>query len=83
MGHPTWVYHDTEEAKVVDSDDCEALAKDGWRDSPGNTDKIVTPPEDGLDELRATAMDLGIKWVSSRWTREKLESSIAAKRLEG
>lgn len=82
MGHPTWVYHDTEEAKVVDSDDCETLVKDGWRDSPGNTDKIVTPSEDDLDELRATAMDLGIKWVSSRWTREKLKSSIAAKRLE-
>ena len=34
MGYRTWVYHETEEPKVIDNDEVESYHADGWRDSP-------------------------------------------------
>lgn len=30
----TWIYHETEEPKIVNSDEVESYFKDGWADSP-------------------------------------------------
>ena len=42
MGHRTWIYHATEEPKIIDSDDFESHEEDGWRDSPA----FFLKPED-------------------------------------
>ena len=34
MSHRRWVYHATEEAKIVDSETAEELYKQGWCDHP-------------------------------------------------
>ena len=76
MGHRTWMYHDTEKAKVVDSDECEALEKEGWRHSfrkGGAGEEPMSP----IDFLRTTAADFGIK-VDNRWGVDRLESEIKA-----
>ncbi len=39
--HDVWVYHISESAKVVKSDEAKALYKDGWEDSPA---KCVVKP---------------------------------------
>lgn len=39
MGYRTWVYHKTQEAKIVDSDEREALEEEGWRDHQDKADK--------------------------------------------
>ena len=38
---PTWVYHKTEAAKIVGSDEAKKLYKEGWVDSPA---KCVEKP---------------------------------------
>ena len=34
MSNPTWVYHHTEKAKIVEADEAEKLFKSGWSDTP-------------------------------------------------
>jgi hypothetical protein len=41
MGYPTWIYHETEEPKIIDSDNYELFHKQGWRDSPALFIKIA------------------------------------------
>ena len=47
MGYRTWIYHATEEPKIIDSDDFESHKEDGWCDSPA----FFLKPEDfGIDK---------------------------------
>jgi len=34
MGHRAWIYHKTEQPKIIDSDDMEEYKEEGWRESP-------------------------------------------------
>ncbi len=34
MGHPQWIYHRTEEPKIIDSDDLAGYAEEGWATTP-------------------------------------------------
>ena len=78
MGYPTTVYHDTEPRKVVDSDECEALLKDGWRDTPGRQNLPADLEKaDELDALKKQAEIMGIK-VDGRSTISSLTKLIDA-----
>lgn len=41
MGDRTWIYHETEEPKIIDSDDIASFEEEGWRDSPAPFVKIA------------------------------------------
>ena len=41
MGYRTWIYHETEEPKIIDSDNYELFHKEGWRDSPAPFIKVA------------------------------------------
>jgi len=46
MGFRTWIYHETEEPKIIDSDDFEQYEKNGWADTPA---KFIKLDDFGVD----------------------------------
>ena len=56
-----WIYHATEEAKIINSDEFAPYEKDGWRDSPVNfvktTDFGVDPENDGQVQTLGEAIE--------------------------
>jgi hypothetical protein len=59
MGHRDWIYHDTEQPKIIDSDEMESYKEDGWRESPAPFIKIADfdiDPDDsvGIQQLGDT-----------------------------
>ena len=34
MGHPQWIYHRTEEPRIIDSDDLPKRIEEGWATTP-------------------------------------------------
>ena len=44
--YKTWVYHATEEPKIIDSDEFESYKKEGWADTPA---AFVNIEEAGID----------------------------------
>ncbi len=42
----TWIYHATEQPKIIDSNEFEAYEKEGWADTPA---KFVNIKEAGID----------------------------------
>ena len=49
MGNRTWIYHTTEEPKIIDADDKESFYEDGWCDSPAefiNLKDMGVDPDD-------------------------------------
>jgi len=34
MGHPQWIYHRTEEPRIIDSDDLAGYVEEGWATTP-------------------------------------------------
>lgn len=34
MGHPQWIYHRTEEPRIIDSDDLPKQIEEGWATTP-------------------------------------------------
>jgi len=76
MGHPCWIYHDTEQKKVIDSDDRESMLADGWRSHPDRQNNPANlEAEDKLNSLKITAKALGIK-VDGRSTIQSLTKLI-------
>ena len=45
MKYRTWIYHKTEEPKIVFSDEVESYFKEGWADTPA---KFIELPENDL-----------------------------------
>lgn len=50
----TWIYHATEEPKVIDQAEYESYKKDGWLDSPA---PFLTYEQIGLDSEKIKAED--------------------------
>ncbi len=77
MGYPTWIYHDTFPAKVVDSDECKDLLADGWRDHPKreNQPEDIEQSETELEALKIEADLLGIR-VTGHATVSSLRKKI-------
>ncbi len=46
MSDKTWVYHETEKAKIVTMEEAEELYKDGWADTPAAFKEDVPQTED-------------------------------------
>lgn len=46
MGFRKWVYHKTEEAKIIDSDNLQEFLDDGWKVRPIATSKENAPKEE-------------------------------------
>ncbi len=57
MREPTYVYHVTEEAKVVDKAQAEELYKKGWADTPAAFLTTNLPIEKGEDHGKSTDED--------------------------
>jgi hypothetical protein len=70
----TWLYHRTESPRIFRSaDEVKAAMADGWADTPAAFEAEEVPSE--LDELRAKAIDMGIKF-DKRWGADKLAKAI-------
>lgn len=44
MLNPTWVYHATEEAKIVSAEEAQTLYGTGWCDCPKKAKEVKAPP---------------------------------------
>lgn len=70
----TWLYHRIEAPRVFRSaEEVEAALADGWADTPAAFESEGALSE--LDELRAKATDLGVKF-DKRWGADKLAKAI-------
>jgi hypothetical protein len=72
MKAPTWVYHRTEEAKIVDKCEAEILYHQGWADSPARfkespPDKEAPVLSDDDDESTAIVDMDKAKLVEYAW----------------
>jgi len=38
MGHQMWIYHKSEDARVINSDEFGSLKRKGWRDNPAKAE---------------------------------------------
>lgn len=82
MGHPCWIYHDTEGPQLIDSDQRGEYFKAGWRDHPNNAvqqEGAVPVEEDNplseKDHLLSQAAELGVK-VDKRWNMATLRKRV-------
>lgn len=53
MGHRTWIYHKTEQPKIIDSDERDKYFEDGWDDSPA---KFISLKDFDIDPDDAIAV---------------------------
>ena len=68
--YKTWIYHATEEAKIINSDEYEKYYKEGWQDSPA---PFLLYEDLGLDSDKIKAKD----------DEEIVKASIIFKAVEG
>jgi hypothetical protein len=54
MSYRQWIYHETEQPKIIDSDDLASYVEDGWADSPAQFLKLESV---GLDKDKIAAGD--------------------------
>jgi TRAP-type C4-dicarboxylate transport system substrate-binding protein len=65
-----WIYHATEEPKVIDSDDFPKHESDGWKDSPATFTKIEVFGVDPEDTTKVHALGEAIEGVKERLNGE-------------
>lgn len=82
MGQPTWIYHATEAAKIVDSDECEQHYKEGWADSPAafKDEPETTSEPDNPSEMTAEER---VKKVENAIIEVMTEGDEAKKTAQG
>ena len=64
MGYRTWVYHETEEPKIVDSEDAQELYDNGWKDSPRYFVKTTDFGVDPDDEIKVQQLGEAIEGIA-------------------
>ena len=64
MGHRTWIYHKTEEPKIIDSDDRESFFEQGWRDSPAPFIKLADFDVDPDDQVAVQQLGDSVQGVA-------------------
>lgn len=57
MSNKTWVYHETEKARIVTVEEAEKLYKDGWADTPAAFKEDVPEEDDPTVEVEPPAED--------------------------
>lgn len=61
-----WIYHATEEAKIINSDEFDTYKKDGWADSPAEFCKTTDFNVDPKDKEKVQALGEAIEGVADR-----------------
>ena len=61
-----WIYHKTEEAKIINSDEFDAHEKEGWKDSPAEFCKTTDFGVDPKDTEKVQALGEAIEGVADR-----------------
>jgi hypothetical protein len=64
MGFRTWIYHETEEPKIIDSDDFEKYQKEGWEDTPAKFIKLDDFGVDPDDHIAVQQLGDAVEGVS-------------------
>jgi hypothetical protein len=62
----TWIYHKTEEAKIINSDEFESYKEKGWADSPSCFVKTTDFGVDPKDKEKVQALGEAIEGVADR-----------------
>jgi hypothetical protein len=70
MGYRTWIYHKTEAAKIIDSDDRPGYEDEGWRKHQDEADK-ASP----LTAAQRKARDKALADEAARVAEEKAEKA--------
>ncbi len=65
-----WIYHATEEAKIINSDEFEGYQDDGWKDSPAEFCKTTDFGVDPNDSAKVQALGEAIEGVADRLNGE-------------
>lgn len=66
MGFRTWIYHETEEPQIIDSDEYEGYEADGWRDSPAPFIKIADFNVDADDQVGIQQLGDSVQGVADQ-----------------
>lgn len=61
-----WIYHKTEEAKIINSDEFDSYEKAGWKDSPAEFCKTTDFGVDPKDTEKVQALGEAIEGVADR-----------------
>ena len=61
-----WIYHATEEAKIINSDEFGSYEKDDWKDSPAEFCKTTDFNVDPKDKEKVQALGEAIEGVADR-----------------
>ena len=61
-----WIYHKTEEAKIINSDEFDSYKDDGWKDSPAEFCKTTDFNVDPKDKEKVQALGEAIEGVADR-----------------
>lgn len=65
-----WIYHKTEEAKIINSDEFKAYEDDGWKDSPAEFCKTTDFGVDPKDKEKVQTLGEAIEGVADRLNGE-------------
>jgi len=65
-----WIYHATEEPKIINSDEFEGYEKDGWKDSPAEFCKTTDFGVDHKDPQKVQMLGDAIEGIADRLNGE-------------
>ena len=77
-----WVYHETKEPVVIDSDKFEAYKKDGWSDTPATFAKIKDFGIDGNDPSQVQVLGEALDGVKDRLNSELNFDTMSKNQME-
>ncbi len=77
-----WIYHSTEEPKVIHSKDADKHFKEGWADTPAKFAKIVDFGVDEKDPAAVQVLGEALEGVKERLNGELNISVMKKKELE-
>lgn len=61
-----WIYHETEKAKIINSDEFKGYETDGWKDSPAEFCKTTDFGVDPKDKEKVQTLGEAIEGVADR-----------------
>ena len=70
MGYRRWVYHKTEEPRIIDSEDYEQYELNGWADTPAKFVKVTDFGVDPDNQVMVQALGETIQGIDDRLNGE-------------
>jgi len=77
-----WIYHKTEEPKIINSDDAESFYSDGWSDSPAKFIKTTDFNIEPEDEISVQQLGETIEGIKDMANGALNLSEMTAKELD-